>query len=79
MHEQELWEIIWNAQNGKYDKADKLRHEAECPRGISVMRLYDLCSIPVGAVVSTLKNLREKGKIVVHNEGNIEMSFEAVK
>lgn len=79
MHEQELWEIIWNAQNGKYDQADKLRHEAECPRGISVMRLYDFCKWPVHLVISTLKTLRENGKIIVHNEGNIEMSFEAVK
>lgn len=75
----DLHQALLDAQAGKYDTYDKVRHEAGCPRGISVMRLADIFSASPQRAAYCAKELVREGLVVVHNEGCLDMSFEAVE
>lgn len=78
----DLYQTILDAQNGKFDPYDKVRHEAGHPRGISFMRLADIVpyfeAIPIIAAAVT-RELVNDGLVIVHGEGTMDMSFEAIK
>ena len=75
----DLQKIIWDTQRGMYDRQDKVRHEAGCPRGVSIMRLQEIADIHPRTAALAGKILRDEGRLIIHNEGSIDLSFEAVE
>lgn len=75
----DLYQVILDAQNGKYDRQDKVRHEAGLPLGIGVMRLGEISEIDPRVAVQVLKLLQEEGRIIIHDDGMMGLSFEAIE
>lgn len=76
----DLYKVILDAQNGKYDRQDKVRHEAGLPLGIGVMRLGEISEIDdPGVAAQALKALVSEGRILVHDDGTCGLSFEAIE